>query len=43
MKNYWTKENQEKLQLQHKTINSIYGWNKRSEEWKNFLSMVKKK
>ena len=43
IKNYWTKENQEKLQLQHKTINSIYGWNKRSEEWKNFLNMVKKK
>ena len=43
IKNYWTKEHKEKLQLHHKTINSIYGWNTRSEAWKNFLNMVKKK
>ena len=37
IKNYWSKENQKKLQLQRESINSTYSWNIRSIEWKNFF------
>ena len=37
IKNYWSDKNQEKLKLQRETINSIYSWDVRSNEWKNFF------
>jgi len=38
IKNYWSKENQNKLELQSKVINSTYSWEVRSLEWKNFFN-----
>ena len=37
IKNYWSKENQNKLKLQRETINATYSWDVRSKEWKNFF------
>ena len=37
IKNYWSDKNQEKLKLQRETINSIYSWDVRSNEWKNLF------
>ena len=42
IKNYWTDENQNKLELQRKTINTTYSWEARSKEWENFFEMLKK-
>ena len=42
IKNFWSEENQKKLKLQHETINTIYSWDARSIEWKNFLDQVRK-
>tara|TARA_B100000029_G_scaffold240677_1_gene237836 strand:- start:5411 stop:6388 length:978 start_codon:yes stop_codon:yes gene_type:complete len=41
IKNYWSNENQEKLLLQQKTINSTYSWEVRSKEWKNFFDKAR--
>ena len=38
IKNYWSDENQNKLQLQRETINNYYSWETRALEWKNFFS-----
>ena len=38
IKNYWNKENQQKLDLQRKVINLTYSWETRSVEWKKFFS-----
>ena len=42
IKNYWSGENQNKLELQRKTINKTYSWNTRSVEWKNFFDKARK-
>ena len=41
IKNYWSKENQNKLKLQRETINATYSWDVRSKEWKNFFDEVR--
>ena len=38
IKNYWSSENQKKLELQRETINATYSWDVRSVEWKNFFN-----
>ena len=38
IENFWSKETQAKLKLQRETINSIYSWETRSIEWKNFFN-----
>tara|TARA_B100001245_G_C22879411_1_gene422833 strand:+ start:556 stop:1503 length:948 start_codon:yes stop_codon:yes gene_type:complete len=40
--NYWSEENQEILNLQIKTVNKLYSWKTRSQDWINFLRKVKK-
>ena len=42
IKNYWSEKNQKKLKLQHETINTIYSWDVRSIEWKNFFDEARK-
>ena len=42
IKNYWSEENQEKLKLQHASINLTYSWNSRSVEWKNLFDEARK-
>ena len=42
IKNFWSDENQNKLELQSKTINATYSWNARSVEWKNFFDEARK-
>ncbi len=42
IKNYWSSENQKNLQLQVKTINSIFSWDTRAKEWEKFLDDVRK-
>ncbi len=37
IKNFWSEENQVKMNLQRKTINLTYSWNVRSMEWKKFF------
>ena len=37
IKNFWSKENQEKLNLQQQIVNKHYSWDARSAEWKNFF------
>ena len=37
IQNFWSDENQKKLQLQRETINATYSWETRSIEWKNFF------
>jgi len=36
--NFWSDENQNKLKLQRETINLLYSWETRSDEWKNFFN-----
>ena len=38
IKNYWSKENQNKLKLQAEAINLTYSWDLRSKEWKSFFN-----
>ena len=38
IQNFWSEENQKKLQLQSDTINATYSWETRSIEWKNFFN-----
>ena len=40
--NFWSNENQTKLELQRETINLLYSWETRSNEWKNFLDEARK-
>ena len=40
--NFWSEENQKKLQLQRETINATYSWDVRSIEWKNFFDEARK-
>jgi len=40
--NFWSEENQKKLQLQRETINATYSWDVRSVEWKNFFDEARK-
>ena len=42
IKNFWTEENQKKLELQRKTINATYSWNVRSKEWQSFFDQARK-
>jgi len=42
IKNFWSVENQKKLKLQYETINAMYSWNVRSNEWKNFFDEARK-
>ena len=42
IKNYWSAENQKKLKLQQEAINSLYSWNTRSNEWKEFFNNARK-
>ena len=37
IENFWSKENQEKLNLQQQIVNKHYSWDARSAEWKNFF------
>ena len=39
--NYWSKENQEFIDLQRKYFNNKYSWNKRKEEWNKFFARIK--
>jgi UDP-glucose:(glucosyl)LPS alpha-1,2-glucosyltransferase len=41
IKNYWSKENQNKLKLQRETINLMYSWETRSIEWKKFFNELR--
>tara|TARA_B110001450_G_C17625931_1_gene483164 strand:- start:268 stop:1242 length:975 start_codon:yes stop_codon:yes gene_type:complete len=40
--NFWSKNNQDLLNLQRETINRTYSWETRSREWIDFLSSVKR-
>ena len=40
--NFWSEDNQEKLKLQSKVINTTYSWQTRSMEWKNFFNEARK-
>ena len=41
IKNYWSEENQKKLNLQQESINLTYSWDTRSVEWKNLFDEVR--
>ena len=38
IKDYWSKENQDKLKLQREIITKTYSWEMRSTEWENFFN-----
>ena len=38
IENYWSDENQKKLELQRESINATYSWDVRAIEWKNFFN-----
>ena len=40
---FWTEENQKKLELQRETINNLYSWEVRTIEWKNFFDIARNK
>ncbi len=40
--NYWSDKNQEKMKLQSEKINTVYSWEVRSLEWKNFFDKIRK-
>lgn len=42
IRNFWSTENQEKLKLQHQSINLLYSWNTRSNEWKFFFDEIRR-
>ena len=42
IKSFWSAENQKKLELQRKTINFTYSWEKRAKEWKKFFNEARK-
>ena len=39
---YWTKETQQRLQEQHIYYKKFYSWDARINEWRNFISQVKR-
>ena len=43
IKNFWTKENQNNLKLQVETINNLYSWDVRTDEWKIFFNNARNK
>ena len=42
IRNFWSTENQEKLKLQHQSINLLYSWNTRLNEWKFFFDEIRR-
>ena len=42
IKNFWSKENQKKIQLQQEVINLTYSWTVRSKEWISFLEEARR-
>ncbi len=40
IENFWSEENQKKLQLQAETTNQLYSWETRKNDWINFLSKL---
>ena len=42
IKNFWSKENQKKIQLQQEVINLTYSWTARSKEWISFFEEARK-
>ena len=42
IEDFWSSENQKKLQLQQQSINLFYSWETRSNEWINFFNEVRK-
>ena len=42
VKNFWSKENQKKIQLQQEVINLTYSWTVRSKEWISFLEEARR-
>ena len=42
IKNFWSKENQKKIQLQQEVINLTYSWAVRSKEWISFFEEARR-
>ena len=42
IKNFWSKENQKRIQLQQEVINLTYSWTARSKEWISFFEDARK-
>ena len=42
IKNFWSKENQKRIQLQQEVINLTYSWTTRSKEWISFFEEARK-
>ena len=42
IKNFWSKENQKKIQLQREIINLTYSWTTRSKEWLSFFAEARR-
>ena len=42
IENFWSKENQKKLNLQYEIMKSTYSWDVRAVEWENFLNEARK-
>ena len=42
IKNFWSKENQKRIQLQQEVINLTYSWTARSKEWISFFEEARK-
>ena len=42
IKNFWSKENQKKIQLQQEVINLTYSWIARSKEWISFFEEARR-
>ena len=42
VKNFWSKENQKKIQFQQEVINLTYSWTVRSKEWISFLEEARR-
>ena len=42
IKNFWSKENQKRIQLQQEVINLTYSWTIRSKEWISFFEEARK-
>ena len=42
IKNYWSDKNQKKLKLQRQSINMLYSWENRSNEWQDFFDQARR-
>ena len=42
IKNFWSKENQKRIQLQQEVINLTYSWTARSKEWISFFEEARR-